>query len=123
MGRKIRSYRGVEVDMESLVEANGTQQAVGNINVNARGDVLDERGRVVQTKEERAREYNKNVQKSVIKSSILDDIDELPEIKPDPRLSKKSTTSKSSGKSAEKADTKALDDQDFEPNTNGSKKE
>lgn len=119
MTRKMRTYKGREVDMEALVEANASQQAVGNIPVNARGDVIDERGRVVQRKEERAREYNTNVKKSVVKSSILDDIDEVPELKDDPRLAKKNSP-KTSPKTSEKP-SKVLGDQDFDLGTSGEK--
>lgn len=43
-----RTSRGQVIDMGALASKNETQRAVGNMNVNARGDLLDEKNRVVQ---------------------------------------------------------------------------
>ena len=52
-----KSNRGVIVDMESLIAANSKEPAVGNMNVNAQGDVLGPNGEVIQKAEERVRAY------------------------------------------------------------------
>lgn len=46
------TYRGKHVDMELLRFKNQHQVAVGNLNVNARGDVLGRGGVIVKTREE-----------------------------------------------------------------------
>jgi len=105
---KHRTYKGKVVDFEDIVRGKDSDQAVGNANMNARGDILDEHGRVKQTKEDRAREYNKNVSNSVIKSSLLDEVDEdLPDLSSASR--KKSTTQKrtESKQSTKKQDTES----------------
>jgi len=43
-----RSAMGKTVDMASLMAQNETTRAVGNMKVNARGDTIDELGRVIQ---------------------------------------------------------------------------
>lgn len=51
MSRKIyRSAMGKPVDMGALFLQNENTRAVGNMNVNARGDILDSANRVVETK-------------------------------------------------------------------------
>ncbi len=48
--RMYRTMQGRMVDIEKLRAANETVQAVGNMNVNARGDVLGPGGKVIKTK-------------------------------------------------------------------------
>ena len=50
-----KSNRGVIVDMESLIAANSKEPAVGNMNVNAQGDVLGPNGEFIQNAEERVK--------------------------------------------------------------------
>ena len=52
-----RSANGREIDMQKLVLKNETVRAVGNMNVNARGDVIDNRNKSTAT---RAAQSNKN---------------------------------------------------------------
>jgi hypothetical protein len=78
---KSRTYKGKVVDFDDIIKGKDKEQAVGNANMNARGDILDEKGRIKQSKEDRARDYNRNVSNSVIKSSLLDEVDEdLPDL-------------------------------------------
>ena len=49
--------QGDQVDIEALFHRNELTQAVGNMRVNARGDELGNKGEVVKTKEQRAKEY------------------------------------------------------------------
>ena len=46
-----RTMQGRMVDIEKLRSANESVQAVGNMNVNARGDVLGPGGKIVKKKE------------------------------------------------------------------------
>ena len=55
--RMYRTMQGKMVDIEKLRSANEAVRAVGNMNVNARGDVLTRSGDVMQTKAEVMREY------------------------------------------------------------------
>ena len=53
---------GKSVDMSALKAKNENVRAVGNMNVNARGDIIDQANRVVQRATERAaNQYTKSV--------------------------------------------------------------
>ena len=43
-----KSSRGVIVDMEALIAANSDAPAVGNMGVNANGDVIGKNGEIIQ---------------------------------------------------------------------------
>jgi outer membrane biosynthesis protein TonB len=55
--RMYRTMQGRMVDIEKLRVANESVQAVGNMNVNARGDVLGAGGQVVTPKETVIKQY------------------------------------------------------------------
>lgn len=55
--RMYRTMQGRMVDIEKLRAANEAVQAVGNMNVNARGDVLGAGGQVVTPKETIIKQY------------------------------------------------------------------
>ena len=55
--RMYRTMQGRMVDIEKLRAANESVQAVGNMNVNARGDVLGAGGKVVTKKEQIIKKY------------------------------------------------------------------
>ena len=59
-----RSNKGKIIDFESLLAAQGDEPAVGNMNVNARGDVIGRGGQIVQKAEDRTRAYYKDNPKS-----------------------------------------------------------
>ena len=52
-----RTMQGRMIDIERLRAANESVQAVGNMNVNARGDVLGPGGNVVTSKETVIQKY------------------------------------------------------------------
>lgn len=55
-----KSAMGKTVDLGALILENENTRAVGNMNVNARGDVLDESNRVIDTKTRQVqRQYKK----------------------------------------------------------------
>jgi hypothetical protein len=57
-----RTAQGKTLDMGSLVLQNENIRAVGNMNVNARGDLLDDRDHVIQSKTQQVnQEYNKQI--------------------------------------------------------------
>ena len=55
--RMYRTMQGRMVDIEKLRAANESVQAVGNMNVNARGDVIGRSGQVITPKETVIRKY------------------------------------------------------------------
>ena len=52
-----RTNKGQNIDMEALIAANRESPAVGNMKVNAAGDVVGPGGKVVQPNEDRVRAY------------------------------------------------------------------
>jgi hypothetical protein len=69
---KVRSMRGVEIDMAALVARNEGTVAVGNAKMNARGDVIGRRGEVVKTRDEIAQEYHQANPKAVRNVALKD---------------------------------------------------
>ena len=55
--RMYRTMQGRMVDIEKLRAANESVRAVGNMNVNARGDVLGPNNTVVSTKSQQIQQY------------------------------------------------------------------
>jgi len=59
-----RTAQGKTIDMGALVLQNENVRAVGNMNVNARGDLLDHQNRVISTKPEMVQQqYKQQVQR------------------------------------------------------------
>ena len=57
-----RSAAGKQVDMGSLRLRNENVRAVGNMRVNARGDLVDDKNQVISTKNQQVTQnYNKQV--------------------------------------------------------------
>jgi hypothetical protein len=60
MGKVYTSMRGKEIDMEKMSLKHELTPAVGNMRVNARGDLLGPGGQIVKTKEQIMDDYYKN---------------------------------------------------------------
>lgn len=60
MNRVYKTASGQLVDIDKLRMTNETTQAVGNMNVNARGDEVDNQGNIVKSRNEIMREYYKD---------------------------------------------------------------
>lgn len=72
-----RSALGKTIDMSALVAQNEKVRAVGNMNVNARGDIIDSQGRVVQENTHRVNSmYKKTIRPP---SNIQEDVHEVVE--------------------------------------------
>lgn len=69
MGKQYRTSRGKMLDIEQLALKNETTVAVGNMNVNARGDELGAGGKVIRTRSEIVSERNK------LHTMVPDDVD------------------------------------------------
>ena len=52
-----RTMQGRMVDIEKLRATNEEVRAVGNMSVNARGDVVGNSGKIIKTKEQLMKEY------------------------------------------------------------------
>ena len=60
--RTYRSSQGKSIDLGALLLQNETVRAVGNMGVNARGDRIDNKGTVVDSKVQQSkRQYNKQI--------------------------------------------------------------
>lgn len=57
-----RTAQGKTIDMGSLMLQNEHVRAVGNMNVNARGDLLDDKNQIIQPKTRQVnQQYNKQI--------------------------------------------------------------
>ena len=58
-----KTAQGKTLDMGSLVLQHENVRAVGNMNVNARGDLIDDAGRVISSRVQQTnQQYNKQIQ-------------------------------------------------------------
>lgn len=64
MSGLFRSAMGKSVDMGSMVAKNEKVRAVGNMNVNARGDILDSNNKIIRDNTQRVKESYKNTVKA-----------------------------------------------------------
>ena len=59
-----RTAQGKMVDMGKLILQNEHVRAVGNMNVNARGDLLDDKNQIIARKQQQVqRNYDRQVKK------------------------------------------------------------
>jgi hypothetical protein len=77
-----RSNRGIPIDFDALMAKAGESTAVGNMRVNAHGDVLGPGGQVVQSNEDRVRAYYKNNPRSSTSASLKGNAP-APKLQPD----------------------------------------
>lgn len=63
-GNMYRTANGKMIDMRALALKNEQVRAVGNMKVNARGDMLDDENRVVKTKAQQVqKQYNQQIKR------------------------------------------------------------
>ncbi len=74
---KIKSIKGHVIDMAALMANNASTVALGNANMNARGDLVDRHGRVLKSREVVVQEYYNHNPKAVTKVSLRDLGDEV----------------------------------------------
>jgi len=70
---KVTTMQGKVIDVGALMAQNETAVAVGNANMNARGDILGAGGQIIKRKEQVAQEYHKS-NPNAVKSVSLKDI-------------------------------------------------
>ncbi|AXH72540.1 MAG: hypothetical protein [Caudoviricetes sp.] len=73
MSKTHRTIRGININMTEIRNAHATQKAIGNANINARGDYLDNEGNIVKYRHDIIAEYNKNNDKDTIRHISLKD--------------------------------------------------
>ena len=78
-----RTMQGRMVDIEKLRGANESTKAVGNMNVNARGDVLGPGGKIVKKKEKVMREYYETPKGRAVQRTVTKP--KMPQPTPQPR--------------------------------------
>ena len=79
--KKLRSMRGIDIDLGKLMARQEKNITVGNTKQNARGDQLGVGGKIIKSADEIAREhYNRNDPKTVVQGGIK--ADDTPEINP-----------------------------------------
>lgn len=62
-GNVYRTANGKSLDMRALALKNETVRAVGNMKVNARGDVIDDNNQIIRTKPNQVhKQYSQEVQ-------------------------------------------------------------
>lgn len=84
MSKKIyRTMQGKPIDIERFIAQNEMAQAVGNMKVNARGDLLGPGGKIIKTRDQIMAEYNKDVA-----NAVKDDM----ALQPDPVVAPAETT-------------------------------
>lgn len=66
-----RSNRGVPIDLDALISSAKSSPAVGNMRVNAAGDLLGPGGEILQRNEDRVRAYYKNNPRSSTAQTTL----------------------------------------------------
>lgn len=69
MAKMYRTSRGKSVDLAQILNENETVRAVGNMNVNARGDTLDSQNEAIQSRNDRI----KNQYRRQHKNRVVDD--------------------------------------------------
>ena len=72
MAKQYRTARGKSVDLSQILHENEHVRAVGNMNVNARGDTIDSNNKTIESRNERVKkQYRKQHKKSVIDSKVI----------------------------------------------------
>jgi len=65
-----RSNRGQIIDFDALIAAQGDKLAIGNMGVDAKGNRLGAGGRIIETNEERVRNYYKDTKTISVSTSV-----------------------------------------------------
>ena len=86
--REVRTARGRILNMQALADANPTARAVSNVNVNAKGDLLDEHGEVIVDRGVITAAYYEGDPKATKAVSIKKSTDRDPTKKIQPKVKK-----------------------------------
>ena len=69
-----RTSRGIPIDMSALAAKHSHKKAIGNANMNARGDIIDKQGIVLKTQEQIENEWKRMKEKTQESLGISQDI-------------------------------------------------
>lgn len=78
MSARHRTYRGKEFNMSAFAEKNSDARAVGNLSMNARGDVVDSQNRVKVSANKIAKAFSAVNNKKVRQVSLKEDAEAAP---------------------------------------------
>ena len=124
--RMYRTMQGRMVDIEKLRAANETVQAVGNMNVNARGDVLGPGGKIVTKKENVIKKYYEQPKGMVDDTPARAKPVSAPKTPPQPQVQTMTPVAKPEVKKQPapqpKVETKATPVSNFKPKTESTEK-
>lgn len=110
-----RSNKGVPIDFDSLVSASSkSSAALGNMRVNAQGDVLGPNGTVVQKNEDRVRAYYKNNPRSSTAGASLKGESPSQKLTPDAPAPVEVKTAKTAKASAAPAPAPVVEPDEFD---------
>jgi len=71
MAKTYRTAKGKTIDLGAFISKNETTRAVGNMNVNARGDLLDSENKKIESRNTRInREYRKQIRNTVVDDPV-----------------------------------------------------
>jgi hypothetical protein len=124
--RMYRTMQGRMVDIEKLRTANEGVQAVGNMNVNARGDVLGAGGQVVTSKETIIKQYYEQPKGMVSDTPTKNKPTQAPKVEPVKTVQKmtpvasKPAPTKTVAQQPKKVETKPVET--FKPKTESTAK-
>jgi len=123
--RMYRTMQGRMVDIEKLRAANESVQAVGNMNVNARGDVLGAGGKVVTPKAQVMKQYYEKPKGMVDDTPTRSQPTPAPKVEAKPQVQKMTPvaskpTPQKAVAPAPKVETKPVES--FKPKTESSSK-
>lgn len=71
MAKTYRSARGKNVDLDRILHTNETTRAVGNMNVNARGDTIDSQNKTIEKRNERIKKQYQKQHKNVVTDDVV----------------------------------------------------
>jgi uncharacterized membrane protein YkoI len=91
--KKVKTARGKMLDIGLLATQYQNERAVSNVPVNARGDIIDNRGKVVVTREKVKETYYKNTVPGTEASVSIreDSTDNSESLESAPKIKKKNT--------------------------------
>lgn len=117
--RMYRTMQGRTIDIDKLRAQNESVQAVGNMNVNARGDILGPGGKVVKPKEQVMKDYYQTprgaAQDTPVKKTQYKKQEPIPQIKVEqvqtmnPTVVEKKTVAKTPIKKTSTSTKKGID--------------
>lgn len=111
MAMNHRSIRGRSVNMTEIINAHANTKSIGNVNMNARGDYLDNKGNIIKYRHDIINEYHKNngentVRHISLKDKIKDNLSSIPVVSLDQAIEQTESSKK------EKTTRKLVDKED-----------